>query len=218
MKKLMIVVACAALAGAGSATDLEQKMKPVRSFTTSLGAQGEIVCDAPGDWSFDVTCAEDGGRDAVTVRLSSSAEAMPPHFGVFLVTSGAGVQNVWISDFDKGEFHLRPKLWCGWTTMNRSALANETPIAVGFNSAGAAPVATACSEAFEPTKWGLYADERTCELTARFEFFEKPVRKLKDYAVTVLLDRRGRHFAETVRACTDWIVKRNGFGNTTAEH
>ena len=54
MKKLMIVVACAALAGAGSATDLEQKMKPVRSFTTALGAQGEIVCDAPGDWSFDV--------------------------------------------------------------------------------------------------------------------------------------------------------------------
>ena len=54
MKKLMIIVACAALAGAGSATDLEQKMKPVRSFTTALGAQGEIVCDAPGDWSFDV--------------------------------------------------------------------------------------------------------------------------------------------------------------------
>ena len=210
MKKLMIGIACVALAGAGSAADLEQKMKPVRSFTTALGAQGEIVCDAPGDWSFDVTCAEDGGRDAVTVRLSSGAEAMPPHFGVFLVTSGAGVQNVWISDYDKDEFHLRPKLWCGWA-LNRSALANETPIAVGFNSAGAAPVATACSEAFEPTKWGLYADERTCEITARFEFFEKPVRKLKDYAVTVLLDRRGRPFAETVRACTDWIVKRNGF-------
>ena len=45
---------------------------------------------------------------------------------------------------------------------------------------------------------------------------ELPLRRaiyneLKDYAVTVLLDRRGRPFAETVRACTDWIVKRNGF-------
>ena len=148
MKKLMIGVACAVLAGAGSATDLEQKMKPVRSFTTALGAQGEIVCDAPGDWSFDVTCAEDGGRDAVTVRLSSGAEAMPPHFGVFLVTSGAGVQNVWTSDTSvNGDArHLRPKLWWGWCAKYRSELARDLPLAVGFNAVERAPVALAASD------------------------------------------------------------------------
>ena len=211
MRRLLVGMAVAALASTGLSTDMEGKMKVVRSFTTALGVPGEIVCDAPGDWSFAVSCAEDAGRDAVTVRLASAEEAMPPHFGVFLVASGAGVQNVWLSDFEKGGFHLRPKLWCGWNALNRSSLANETPIAVGFNSTGVAPVATACSEAFEPTRWGLYADDRTCALTARFEFFEKPVRKMKEYSVSVLLDRRGRPFAETVRACTDWIVTRNGF-------
>ena len=210
MKTGLAAAFVVALAGVAAAADMEHKMKPVKSFATALGARGDVVCDAPGGWTFDVSCAVDGGRDAVTVRLTSAEEAVPPHFGVFLVTSGAGVQNVWISDFEKEGFHLRPKLWCGWLSMNRSALANETPIAVGFNSAGVAPVAAACSEALEPTKWGLYADERTCEVTARFEFFERPVRKTREYEVTVLLDRRGRPFADTVRDCTDWIVKASG--------
>lgn len=215
MRRLTTGIMCATLACAGGATDMEGKMKPVRAFETALGVKGEVVCDAPGDWSFSVSCAVDDGRDAVTVRLHSATEALPPHFGVFLVSSGAGVQNVWISDHEKEGYHLRPKLWCGWHSMNRSSLASGTPIAVGFNSLGVAPVATACSEAFEPVRWGLYADDCTCEMTARFEFFERPVRTMKDYAVTVLLDRRGRPFAETLRACTDWIVARNGFKPAT---
>lgn len=210
-KALVAVVASAApvVANVATATDMERKMKVVKSFTTALGARGDIVCDAPGGWNFDVSCGTDNGRDAVTVRLSSTQEALPPHFGVFLVTSGAGVQNVWINDHEKDGFHLRPKLWCGWC-LNSSALAQNTPLAVGFNSQGVAPVAMACSEAFERTKWGLYADDRTCELTARFEFFEKPVRTMKAYSATMLLDRRGRAFPDTVRDCTDWIVRVNG--------
>ena len=212
MKKLMAAALGAAMACVAMATDMEHKMKVVKSFTTALGAKGDVVCDAPGNWTFDVSCAVDDGRDAVTVKISSPTEAMPPHFGVFLVASGAGVQNVWISDpsvHGDGR-HLWPKLWSpGY--LRRSALAFDTPIAVGFNSAGVAPVAMACSEAFERTKWLLYADDNTCEMTARFEFFEKPVRAMKIYSATVLLDRRGRGFADTVRDCTDWIVKVNGF-------
>lgn len=210
MKKLLIGIACAALAFAGGATEVKGKMKPVKAFTTALGAKGEVVCDAPGGWTFDVSCAVDGGRDAVTVRISSAEEALPPRFGVFLVSSGAGVQNVWISDCSQDGHHLWPKIWSNGK-MNKSALAFETPIAVGFNSQGVSPVAAACSEAFEPSKWCLYADERTCEATARFEFFEKPVRKMREYSATVLLDRRGRPFAETVRDCSEWIAKANGF-------
>ena len=213
MKRLLrgcLPVLAALAAGRALATDMEHKMRTVKSFTTALGVKGEVVCDAPGDWTFTVACAVDAGRDAVTVRLASPVEALPPHFGVFLVTSGADVQNVWISDHEKDGCHLWPKLWCGWR-LNTSALAQNTPIAVGFNSRGVAPVAMACSEAFERTKWGLYADDNTCELTARFEFFEKPVRAMREYATTVLLDRRGRSFPDAVRDCTAWIVRANGF-------
>ncbi len=208
----ILAAVCAAWACVANATDMERKMKVVKSFTTALGARGDVVCDKPGGWSFDVSCAVDDGRDAVTVRLTSPTEAMPPHFGVFLVSSGAGVQNVWTCDpsVNGDGCHLWPKLWSPWH-LSSSALACDTPIAVGFNSTGAAPVAMACSEAFEPTKWLLYADDNTCEMTARFEFFEKPVRAMKSYSATVLLDRRGRGFADAVRDCTDWIVKANGF-------
>ena len=212
LKGLAAAALVVAWASAATATDMERKMKVVKSFTTALGAKGDVVCDAPGGWTFDVSCAIDDGRDAVTVTLASPTEAMPPHFGVFLVASGAGVQNVWTCDpsVDGDGRHLWPKLWSPWH-LRASALAYDTPIAVGFNSTGAAPVAMACSEAFEPTKWLLYADDNTCEMTARFEFFEKPVRAMKRYSATVLLDRRGRNFADAVRDCTDWIVKVNGF-------
>ena len=209
MARSVVAAACAAAALVASATDMEHKMKVVKSFTTALGVKGDVVCDSPGDWTFDVACAVDDGRDAVTVTLSSPVEALPPHFGVFLVTSGAGVQNVWISDSAQDGFHLWPKLWCG-SRLNVSALARKTPIAVGFNSQGVAPVAMACSEAFEETKWGLYADDETCDLTARYEFFEKSVLKMKSYSATVLLDRRIRPFPDAVRDCTDWIVRVNG--------
>ena len=209
MARSVVAAACAAAALAAQATDREFKMKVVKSFTTTLGVKGDVVCDNPDGWTFDVSCAVDDGRDAVTVTLSSPVEALPPHFGVFLVTSGAGVQNVWTSDHLKDGFHLWPKLWCN-SRLNVTALARNTPIAVGFNSQGVAPVAMACSEAFEETKWGLYADDETCDLTARYEFFEKSVRKMKSYSATVLLDRRARPFPDAVRDCTDWIVRVNG--------
>lgn len=210
MLKSVVAAVFAAVASVVLATDMEGKMKVVKSFTTQLGVRGDVVCDKPEDWKFDVKCAVDDGRDVVTVHLTSPEEALPPHFGVFLVTSGAGVQNVWINHHGKDGYHLYPKLWCG-SRLNKSALAQNTPIAVGFNSQGVAPVGMACSEAFEETKWGLYADDETCELTARYEFFEKSVRKMKEYTASVLLDCRGKVFSDVVRECTDWIVRVNNF-------
>ena len=57
----------------------------------------------------------------------------------------------------------------------------------------------------------MYADDRTCEIVGRCEFFTKPVAALKEYEVSVMLDRRGRGFSDTVRKCSEWISKRNGF-------
>ena len=88
MKGKMILAALgAAWACVAMATDMEHKMKVVKSFTTALGAKGDVVCDAPGNWTFDVSCAVDDGRDAVTVKISSPTEAMPPHFGVSFLKS-----------------------------------------------------------------------------------------------------------------------------------
>ena len=200
-----IVAACA------FATDMDHKGRVIDTVATVNSGVAEITCNDPGGWKFDVSASQDEGRDVVTVKISSPVVSAPPQFGVFFRVSGAGVQNVWTSDFERDGFHLYPQLWWGWVSKYKSQLARETPIAVGFNSQERAPVALACSEAFNALEFGLYADDRTCEIVGRCEFFTAPVAPLREYEVSVMLDRRGGGFAETVRQCSEWIARKNGF-------
>ena len=207
MKNKVILLALASFAASGEVRAVEagNKIKTVHSGFV------ELTCGDAKGWSFDVRAEDDAGRDAVTVRISSPTNAMPPRFGLLFRVPGAGVQNVWTSDCAKDGCHLWPQLWWGYETTYHSQLAKETPIAVGFNSQEVSPVALACSEAFNAVDFGLYADDRTCEIVGRCEFFVAPAPPVKEYSATVLLDRRGRGFAETVRSCSVWIAVKNGF-------
>ena len=203
----------AALCALGvAATDMDQKAKVIATVQTVGAGIAEVTCNDAGNWKFTVSSAQDAGRDVVTVRIESPTEAEPPKFGVFFRVSGAGVQNVWVSDSERDGCHLWPQLWWGGRFAKyHSQLARDTPIAVGFNSAERAPVALACSEAFHPLTFGLYADDRTCEIVGRCEFFQQPSTKVKTYTCSVLLDRRNRKFADTVRDCSNWVASQNGF-------
>lgn len=208
-KILSLILVC--FLGSLSATDMDHKAKTIRTVQTQWAGIAEVTCNNPGDWSFDVTASVDDGRDVVTVKITSSSEALPPSFGVFYRVPGAGVQNVWVSDCERDACHLLPQLWWGWTAKYSSQLAKETPIAVGFNSSEKSPVALACSEAFNAIDFGLYADDRTCEIVGRCEFFARPTTPIKEYSVSVMLDRRNRDFAATVRDCSQWVSRQNGF-------
>ena len=180
---------------------------------TAFGSIEPLVsCEDWRGWTHSVQTVADGGRDTVTIRLTSPTNAMPPPFGVQLRVSGAGVQNVWTADFltSDGQ-HLWPQLWWDDRATYESQLAVNTPIAVGYNSMGISPLALACSEASNHLKFGLYADDRTCEIIGRCEFFLQPVAAMREYTATVLLDRRGRGFAETVQSCSEWVAAQNGF-------
>jgi len=211
MKKCLTIILSVLGVAVVCATDMDGKAKVRNVVTTVHSGFAELTYDDPKGWAFDILAVDDAGRDAVTVKITSATNAMPPRFGVFFRVPGAGVQNVWTSDCGKDGFHLWPQLWWGWESKYRSQLAKETPIAVGFNSQEVSPVALACSEAFNAIEFGLYADDRTCEIVGRCEFFVTPVSPMKEYSVTVLLDRRGRGFAETVRSCSEWVVEKNGF-------
>ena len=207
----LAAVAAAFLAGGAWATDMDHKAKTIETVATRHAGVAEVTCNDTRGWTFAVTAAEDAGRDVVTVTISSPTNAMPPSFGVFYRVPGAGVQNVWVSDCSRDACHLWPQLWWGWVTRYSSQLAKETPIAVGFNSQETAPVALACSEAFNAIDFGLYADDRTCEIVGRCEFFGRPTTPIRRYSVSVLLDRRNHAFAETVRDCSRWVARQNGF-------
>jgi len=208
-KILTLLAACAAMAAC--ATDMDHKAKVIATVRTAHAGVAELTCNDVGSWTFDLKASVDDGRDVVTVTCTAPAETKPPQFGVFFRVSGAGVQNVWTSAHDRDGYHLRPQLWWGWISRYTSELAKETPIAVGFNSAERAPVALACSEAFDTLVYGLYADDRTCEIVGRCEFFMKPTAARSRYTAKVMLDRRNGAFADTVRACSDWVMAQNGF-------
>ena len=212
MKRCMTTIVMAVLFGAiACAMDMNEKAKIKNVVPTVHSGFAELICDAPKGWTFNVSASDDEGRDVVTVTIISPTNALPPQFSVFFRVPGVGVQNVWASDYQRDGTHLWPSLWWGWNTTYHSELANETPIAVGFNSQEVSPVALACSESFNHLNFGLYADERTCEIVGRCDFFAKPVATMRAYSVSVMLDRRGRGFAETVRDCSTWIAKKNGF-------
>ena len=193
------------------ATDMDHKGRVIATVETHGSGIAEVTCNDPGGWKFDVRASVDAGRDVVTVKIKSPVVAAPPQFGVFFRVPGAGVQNVWTSNFELDAFHLRPQLWWGWNAKYSSQLARDTPIAVGFNSEERAPVALACSEAFQALEFGLYADDRTCEIVGRCEFFTQAATPVDAYEVSVMLDRRGGGFADTVRQCSEWVAARNGF-------
>ena len=209
--KIQILALAAFFASVSHATEMDAKAKVYTTVNTPFSGTAEVTCENPAGWKFDVKASNDNGRDVVTVKISSPTEATPPKFGVFFRVSGAGVQNVWTSDIEKEKFQLAPQLWWKWATKYTSQLAQNTPIAVGFNSAGVSPVAIACSEAFNFLEYGLYVDDRTCEIVGRCEFFVQPVAPLKEYEVSVLLDRRGRNWVDTVKSCTEWVESKNSF-------
>ena len=204
-------VLCMTASLAVFAADMDRKGRVVATVETHGAGIAEVTCNDKGGWTFGVSASTDAGRDIVTVRISSPTNATPPQFGVFFRVPGAGVQNVWCADFGCDGCHVRPQLWWGWNAKYKSQLAHDAPIAVGFNSQERAPVALACSEAFNDLEFGLYADDRTSEMVGRCEFFTAPVAPLREYEVSVMLDRRCGDFAETVRDCSAWIVKKNGF-------
>jgi len=210
-----LAVAVSLVAGIACAAGKDGKAAVIDRVRTAHSGIAELTCDNPQGWTFDVRTTDEAGRDVVRVTISSPTNALPPRFGVFFRVSGAGVQNVWTSDCGKDGFHLWPQLWWRWAARYSSQLARETPIAVGFNSQEVAPVALACSEAFHHLDFGLYADDRTCEIVGRCEFFTKPAAMARTYSVAVMMDRRGCGFAETVRSCSEWISGENGFTAAT---
>ena len=204
------VIASLAVA-AVHATDMEKKAKTLATVDTASAGKVEILCDDPQGWKFEARASTDSGRDVITVRITSEEAKMPPRFGVYFRVPGAGMRNVWISDFTQDGFHVYPKLWWGWHSKRRSQLAYETPIAVAFGPNDRSTVALACSEAFHALEFGLYAEDETCDAIGRCEFFTAPVAPMVEYEASVLVDRRGEGFADTVRQCTEWISAKNGF-------
>lgn len=203
MKKTLIAT-IGALAAAGAMAG---------SYSNSVASASvgtvTVTCQEAGGWNFDVSCEGAGGRDVVTLRLSSQSEAKPPAFEVFFSMSGADVAHVWTTPYGTDEPRLWPKAW--GKTRYSSQLAFNAPLAVAFNAGDRARLAMATSEAFEKVLFGLVVDESRCMLEGRFRYFTENASPRKSYTVKILLDRRDAFWGDTVRETADWIGRTAGF-------
>ena len=106
MKKTVWLFAATWAVCVAFATNMDQKARVIATVLTVGAGVAEVTCDDAGGWKFSVSSGLDAGRDVVTVKIESPEEAVPPKFGVFFRVPGAGVQNVWISSFDRDGSHL----------------------------------------------------------------------------------------------------------------
>ncbi len=176
--------------------------------TASVGALTVTSPDAKG-WSFNVTCETAGGRDIVTIALSSPVEAMPPVFDVSFRMSGADIAHVWTTPYQTDMPRLWPKAW--GTTRYNSQLAFNAPLAVAFNANDRSRLAMATSEAFEKVLFGLVVEESSCNVEGRLRYFTENASPRKTYTAKILLDRRDTFWGDAVREAADWIGRTAGF-------
>ena len=98
--KICVAIFAAAMSASAFATDMDHKGRVIATVATKNAGTAEVTCNDSGGWKFAVSASDDAGRDVVTIRMSSPTNAQPPQFGVFFRVPGAGVQNVWTSDFE----------------------------------------------------------------------------------------------------------------------
>lgn len=167
-----------------------------------------VACEKPSGWKFDVSTCADGGRDVVTVTLTSETESKPPEFDVSFIYSGADIAHVWTGDFTADAPRLWPKAW--GTVRFSSQLAFEQPLMVAFNCNNRSRLATACSEVFEKVCFGLTVNETTCKVEGRYRFFTENVSLRRKYSVKIMIDRRDTFWGEALSSSAKWIEKESG--------
>ena len=179
-----------------------------RSVEVASVGKVSLVCKDAGDWTMAMSTRAEQGFDVVTVSLSSPVELAPPQFDVRFAFSGADVHHVWTTDYQHGTFTLWPSLW---NRQYASQLASESPMLAALNSNDEAKFTMAASDAFNKVLMSMNVNERTCVISCAYRFFTEEAAPVKNYSVSIRLDRRTRYWADAVRETSDWIGETAGF-------
>ena len=169
-----------------------------------------VSCGDAAGWSFSASCAAENGAEVVTVDLSSPLEARLPKFDVDFKFSGADVHHVWTTDYTRRDMTIWPGLWAQGKTYV-SQLAQEAPLLSAVNCNDRAKLTMATSEAFNKVIMRMFVNERTCDVNCGFTYFTELAAPAKSYRVKILIDRRERFWADSVREASDWIADAAGF-------
>ena len=128
----------------------------------------------------------------------SEIEAVPPKFSVGWNLKANGVANLWSS---ADECRLPPD----WAGPASSTVASQLPVYALMGADDTNRCTFATTEARNYTEFKTGVREETVEFPGRFTYFnETPT---KEWTTEIRIDRRPRHFSETVSDASAWISR-----------
>jgi len=159
-----------------------------------------LLCEEPGSWKFE-TAIESVEKDVevMRIRLTNEAEAMPPKFSVEWQLKTTGAANIWSA--------ARP-VWLppNWGGRFMSMIASQLPVYALMGADDTNRCTFATTEARNDVQFDLGVEEETVEFPGRFIY--RNATPTKEWTTEIRLDRRPRHFSETIREASDWISRR----------
>ena len=168
-------------------------------MSTVLAGAMTLLCENPGSWRFETSVASpEKDVEVVRIRLVSEVEAVPPKFSVGWNLKATGVANLWSS---ANECRLPPD----WSGSLSSTIASQLPVYALMGADDTNRCTFATTEARNHTEFRTGVREETVEFPGRFTYFNAT--PTKAWTTEIRIDRRPRHFAETIADASAWISR-----------
>ena len=158
-----------------------------------------LLCEEPGSWKFETSVVSpEKDVEVMRIRLVSETEAVPPKFSVGWNLKANGVANLWSS---ANECCLPPD----WAGSSSSAIASLLPVYTLMGADDTNRCTFATTEALNRTEFKTGVCEETVGFPGRFTYFNAT--PTKEWSTEIRIDRRPRHFSETVADASAWISR-----------
>ena len=158
-----------------------------------------LLCEEPGSWKFETSVVSpEKDVEVMRIRLVNGTEAVPPKFSVGWNLKAKGVANLWSAS---EECRLPPD----WAGADSSAISSRLPVYALMGADDTNRCTFATTEALNYTEFKTGVREETVEFPGRFTYFNAT--PTKEWTTEIRIDRRPRHFSETVADASAWISR-----------
>lgn len=171
------------------------------------GQQIEVLGDLR-DFSltFSSTPVEKG-LDIVTLKLTRSQAAPPPHFGLKWAIPSHGVTGNWLPSGRLDKLVLPD-----WVHRDESSmLARGAPVSTLYGGDDSNVQTVAVSDALNTVKIGAGVREEDGLIYNEIQFFSDPHQPVREYTAELRIDRRPISYWTALREVSDWWARHPGY-------
>lgn len=182
---------------------------PVMAFEQKLNtvSVGDVtlMCNDPGEWTFETSLSEEDGKEVITIVLDTETPQNPPRFCVAMETPQKDAHHLW-----HGTNGDRCPLVPNWGGRFSTHLAYDMPLYAYLNTNNENRLTIASSEPLRQVDCNFGLREEGSMLLAILSYFNAPEAPLSHYETKILLDPRPVFWADAVREGAEWMTRSAG--------